>query len=164
MADQALGRPEQVVEADAEADLLDDLVGVFRVDVVLDGRDALLTKVVGRDLHEICDFCLFVSSWVSGGAGFEEWRAWRGARSGSLGELLAGEGTYEDEHAGASYGMARMTVGGSVGIVEFSGLCPAMLCAGDESRAVVLGLGGRNSQWTSGRIRPRQWGRPRVPH
>lgn len=45
MADQALGRPEQVVHADAQADLLDHPVGVLGVDVVLDGDAALLVEL-----------------------------------------------------------------------------------------------------------------------
>ena len=34
------------------------LVGIFGVDVVFDGVDALLGEVVGIDPHQIGDFCL----------------------------------------------------------------------------------------------------------
>jgi len=48
MSDESFGSREQVVEADAEADLLDDLVGVLRVDVILDTLHGLLVVQVSR--------------------------------------------------------------------------------------------------------------------
>ncbi len=53
LADQALRGPENVPQADAQADLLHHLVGVLGVDVVLDGDVALLPEVVGRNLHQV---------------------------------------------------------------------------------------------------------------
>lgn len=58
MADQTLRGPEQVVEADTETDLLDDLVRIFRIDIVLDCHNAALPKVIGRDLDKVRDFRL----------------------------------------------------------------------------------------------------------
>lgn len=58
MADEALRGPGEIVEADAEADFLDDFVGVLGVDVVLDGLHALLVEVLGGDLNQICDLGL----------------------------------------------------------------------------------------------------------
>lgn len=58
MTDQALGCPGEVIETDAKANLLDDLIGILGVDVVLDGLHALLVEVLGSDLDQICDFCL----------------------------------------------------------------------------------------------------------
>lgn len=53
MADEALRGPEQVVHADAQANLLDHPVGVLGVDVVLDGNAALLLELRRCDLHQI---------------------------------------------------------------------------------------------------------------
>lgn len=58
MADQAFGCPEQIVEANAEADLLDNLVRVLCIDVVLDGHNTPFPKVVGRNLDKVCDLGL----------------------------------------------------------------------------------------------------------
>lgn len=58
MTYQPLGRPEQVVHADAEANLLDDSVGVLGVDVVLYGYPAVALELCRCNLHQICDLCL----------------------------------------------------------------------------------------------------------
>jgi hypothetical protein len=58
LADQALGRLEQVPEANAQPDVLEDLVGVFCVDVVLDGVCTGLSKVFGRNLDHVGNGCL----------------------------------------------------------------------------------------------------------
>lgn len=50
VADEAFGCGQEIVHANAEADLLDHLVGVLGVDVVLDGFGAGLGEVLGRDL------------------------------------------------------------------------------------------------------------------
>ena len=62
MADEALGGPQQVVHAYAEADLLDHAVGVLGVDVVLDGDPALLVELRRRDLHQVRDLGLCTHS------------------------------------------------------------------------------------------------------
>lgn len=62
MSDQPLGRPQQIVHADAEADLLDHAVRVLGVDVVLDGHAAVLLELRWRDLHQIRDLGLFCFS------------------------------------------------------------------------------------------------------
>jgi hypothetical protein len=53
MADETFRCPEEVVKADAEANLLDDLVREFLVDVVLDGVNAVLGEVFWCDLHQV---------------------------------------------------------------------------------------------------------------
>lgn len=80
LANQPFRRPENIPEADAEADILHHLqrgrlaggtgetcetqestpclVGILGVDVVLDRYIALLSKVVGRDLHQVGDLGL----------------------------------------------------------------------------------------------------------
>lgn len=58
MADEALGGPGEVVETNAEANLLNDLVGILGINVVLDGLDTLLVEVLWGDLDQICDFGL----------------------------------------------------------------------------------------------------------
>ena len=65
MAYQALGGPEEVIEADAQADVLDDLVGILGVDIVLYGHGALLGEILWRDLDEIGNLGLDRAGWTS---------------------------------------------------------------------------------------------------
>lgn len=58
MANEAFRCPSDIVQADTETDLLDDLVGVFRIDVVLNGVHALFVKVLWRYLDQVRNFCL----------------------------------------------------------------------------------------------------------
>lgn len=58
VADETLRSPEEVVHADAEADLLDDAVGVLGIEVVLDGHPTVFLELRWRDLHQIRNFCL----------------------------------------------------------------------------------------------------------
>lgn len=51
MPNEPLRRPQKIIHADAEADLLDDAVRVLGVDVVLDGYAAVLLELRRRDLH-----------------------------------------------------------------------------------------------------------------
>ena len=58
MANEALRGPEEIIEANTEAYVLDDLVRVLGVDIVLYGHCALLGEVLWRDLDEIGDLGL----------------------------------------------------------------------------------------------------------
>ena len=58
MSDQTFRCKEQIVETDTEADLLDDFVGVFGVDVVFNGLCGWLVEVFWFDLHKIRNFSL----------------------------------------------------------------------------------------------------------
>lgn len=84
MADETLRGPLQVVQTYAEADFLDDLVGVFGIDVVLNGFLAPLGEVCRRNLHQVGDFGLRVS--VSQSRLHLDDDTWWGE-------------TYQDEHA-----------------------------------------------------------------
>lgn len=53
MAYEALRGPEEIIEADAEANVLYDLVRVLGVDIILYGHRALLGEILRRDLDEI---------------------------------------------------------------------------------------------------------------
>lgn len=55
VADETLGGGEDVVQADAEADFLDDLVGIFGVDVIGQRVDARLLEVFWGDLDQVGD-------------------------------------------------------------------------------------------------------------
>lgn len=59
MADEAFGGPQQIIEADAEANLLNDLIRVLCVDIIFDGGDTLLAEVLWRDLYQVGDLGLF---------------------------------------------------------------------------------------------------------
>ena len=58
MADQALGRPKQVIHANTQANLLDDTIGVLGIDVVLDSDSAMLLELCRCNLHQIRDLGL----------------------------------------------------------------------------------------------------------
>ena len=58
MPDKAFRRVDEVIETDAKTDLLNDLVGIFGVNVVFNSLDAGLLEVLGCDLHQIRDFSL----------------------------------------------------------------------------------------------------------
>lgn len=60
VADESFRSPEQVIEGNAEANLLYHLVGILGVDVVLYCDDALFLKVLWGNLDEIRNFCLDV--------------------------------------------------------------------------------------------------------
>lgn len=83
MADEAFRGPGEIVEANAETNLLDNLVGILGVDVVLDGLDALLVEVLGGDLDQVREFCLQMNVLV---CVVQIWA------------LLARETTYQYEH------------------------------------------------------------------
>ena len=53
MSDQAFRAAEDVVEAQAEPDFVNNLVCVFGIDVVFESLRAGLFKVLWRDLYEI---------------------------------------------------------------------------------------------------------------
>lgn len=61
IANQSVRGRSQVVHADAQADLLDDLIGVFCIDVVLDDLRVALLQVRCMDLYEVGDLGLVVS-------------------------------------------------------------------------------------------------------
>jgi len=70
VADQAFGGGQQVEEADAQADFLDHLVGVFFVDVVFEGGGAAFDEIGGLDLDHVgygsleWEMSMGVSVWV----------------------------------------------------------------------------------------------------
>lgn len=70
MTDEPVGGRENIVQTDAEADLLDDFVGVLEVDVVFDGYLGVLVEVFGFDLDQVRDFGLKelsdMSCWDTG--------------------------------------------------------------------------------------------------
>lgn len=58
MANETLRCPGEIVETDAEANLLNHFVGIFGIDVVFNSLHALLVEVLGGDLDQIRNFCL----------------------------------------------------------------------------------------------------------
>lgn len=60
MPDESLGCPENIIDADAETNLLDDPVRVLRIDVVLYGYHAVALELSGCDLHQIRNLCLCI--------------------------------------------------------------------------------------------------------
>lgn len=58
MANEALGGPQDIIQAHAQPDLLNDLVGVFGVYVVLYRDDARLREVLWCNLHQVGDLGL----------------------------------------------------------------------------------------------------------
>jgi hypothetical protein len=58
VANQPLRCPEQVIHADAKANLLDHPVGVLGIDVVLDSNSTVLLELRWCYLHQVRDFCL----------------------------------------------------------------------------------------------------------
>ena len=67
MSDQSLRCREQVIETDAETNLLDHFVGVFGVDVVFYCLLCFFVKVFWVDLDQVRDFCLEISAIVMHG-------------------------------------------------------------------------------------------------
>jgi hypothetical protein len=55
LTDQTLGGFEQIPEADAQADLLEHLVGVFLVDIIFNGLRTRFYKIGRRYLNHIRD-------------------------------------------------------------------------------------------------------------
>jgi hypothetical protein len=53
MTYKTLRCPEQIVHTDTKADLLDDPIGILRIDIVLYGDPAVLLKLSWGDLYQI---------------------------------------------------------------------------------------------------------------
>ena len=53
MADQSFRSIEEIVETDAETDLLNDFVCIFGVDVVFNGLSCIFAKVFWGDLDKV---------------------------------------------------------------------------------------------------------------
>ena len=58
MSNKPFGCGEQVVEADTKANLLDDFVGVFGVDVVFYCLACFFVEVFWMDLDKVCNLGL----------------------------------------------------------------------------------------------------------
>lgn len=58
MANQSFRRREKVVDAYTESDLLDNFVGIFGIEVIVDSINRFLPKIFWRDLNQIGDLCL----------------------------------------------------------------------------------------------------------
>lgn len=58
MTDETLGSPQQVIHADAEADLLNDSVGVLGIDTVLYSEVTGRAEVFWRNLHQVGNLSL----------------------------------------------------------------------------------------------------------
>lgn len=58
MTNKTLRCPGDIVQANAQTDLLDDLVCILLIDVILNGLHALLVEVLGCNLNQVCNFCL----------------------------------------------------------------------------------------------------------
>jgi hypothetical protein len=58
MSDESFGSREQVVEADAEADLLDHFVGILGVNVVFYCLACFFVEVFWMDLDKVCNLGL----------------------------------------------------------------------------------------------------------
>ena len=58
VANQPFRCREKVVNTNTEPDFLNDLIGIFAVEVVMDRFHCLFSKVLGRDLNKIRNLCL----------------------------------------------------------------------------------------------------------
>lgn len=58
VADETFRSPQQIVETDTEANLLDHLVGILGVDVVFDRMDTPLGEVIWIDPNQVGNFGL----------------------------------------------------------------------------------------------------------
>lgn len=58
MADESFRCRQEVVEADTESDLLDDLVGIFGIEVVFYCLSWVFAKVFWHNLDQVRNLCL----------------------------------------------------------------------------------------------------------
>lgn len=59
MSNETFGSPQQIIETNAKANFLDDLIGIFGVDVVFNGMHALFVEILWNDLDQVRNFGLF---------------------------------------------------------------------------------------------------------
>jgi hypothetical protein len=58
MADQTFRGREEIIKADAKSDLLNDFIGVLRIDVIFDRLSSIFSKVLRGDLDKVRDLGL----------------------------------------------------------------------------------------------------------